>query len=44
MLTPTVSHVPVLVNDLEECTFTRLHLGKGIEVGEGVKCGKLTTV
>ena len=35
MLTPTVSHVPVLVNDLEECTFTRLHLGKGIEVGEG---------
>ena len=35
MLTPIVSHMPVLVNDLEECTFTRLHLGKGIEVDEG---------
>ena len=35
MLTHTVSHMLVLVNDLEECTFTRLHLGKGSEVGEG---------
>ena len=35
MLTPIVSHMLVLVNDLEECTFTRLHLGKGIEVDEG---------